>query len=114
MICWFCHWGWPKPIAEIYQRAVRDLNGDSGPLHFGPAHIVWEDENFDSARWCLDRFDDYRGDCTDSELAIVERSLVELNALPRSAWDVVPADYDGRHPENYPPTVEMVHVEISP
>jgi hypothetical protein len=108
MVCWFCHWGWPKPVAEIYKRALQDLGGDWSPLHFGPAHIVWEDENFDSAQWCLDNFD-WDIDYPKAQLAIVKRSLEELAALPQSAWDVEPADFDGNDPQNHPPSVEMEH-----
>jgi hypothetical protein len=109
-ICWFCHWGWPKPVAEIYRRALKDLGGVWEPLHFGPSHIVWEDENFDCAQSCLDRFKEHDSSFTDAQLAIVRRSLEELAALPQSEWDVEPADYDGQHPENYPPLVEMVRM----
>ena len=78
---------WPKPVAEIYRKALILLNGKVSPLHFGPAHIVWEDANFESVGWCLDHFDEYRGDYSDDELAIVKQSLRELAALPDSVWD---------------------------
>jgi hypothetical protein len=48
-ICWFCYWGWPKPVADIYLKALAKLDGYDSPLHFGPAHIIWDDENFDRA-----------------------------------------------------------------
>lgn len=71
-ICWYCYWGWAKPVAEIYQRALNDLNGYESPLLDGPGHIVWSDENFDSAEWCLEHFDDYKLDnYSDEELEIV-------------------------------------------
>ena len=66
-ICWYCYWGWPKQIAEIYKKALKELDGYSAPLHFGPAHIVWDDENFDSGEWCLEHFDDYKGDYSEEE-----------------------------------------------
>lgn len=113
-ICWYCHWGWPKPVADIYHQAKAALDGDPYPLHFGPAHVVWEDENFDLAASCLETFDQYRGDYSDAELAVVRASLEQLAALPESAWNVEPDDYDGAHPENYPPAegVEMVSVSM--
>src|SRR3990170_4665508 len=37
-ICWYCYWGWPKPVAEIYQSALRELAGDESPLHYGMGH----------------------------------------------------------------------------
>lgn len=109
-ICWFCHWGWPKPVADIFNAACDALEGDDSPLLFGPGHIVWSDENFDSAPWCLENFATYAGDLTAEEAVIVRRSLEELAALPNDAYDIVPSDYDGEHPENYPPAagVEMV------
>ncbi len=77
---------------------------------YGPAHVVWADENFDSAQWCLDNFEKYRGDNSDAALAVVRRSLERLAALPESAWNVEPEDYDDRNPDQYPPPdgVEMV------
>ena len=109
-ICWYCYWGWAKPVAEIYTAALEALGGDSDPLHFGPAHIVWEDENWDSARWCLDNFEKYPGDNSAEELAIVRWSLEELEKLPIEQREIEPEDYDGQHPERYPPTVEVVKV----
>jgi hypothetical protein len=132
-ICWFCHWGWPKPIRDIYDRAEKEIDdildrldryrgmaafgkwegtpptGESA-LEYGPAHCTWSDENFDSVDWeighCSDpEFSDWHPDV----LAIVKRSLEELKALPEEL-KVSPKGYDGEHPENYPPThgVEMV------
>ena len=49
MTCWWCHWGWPKPIADIYDDCVERLGGDEGPLLWGPAHVVWADENWELA-----------------------------------------------------------------
>ena len=44
-LCYYCHWGWPKPIADIYDKYL-EIAGSSA-MHFGPAHVVWEDENFE-------------------------------------------------------------------
>lgn len=107
-ICWYCHWGWAKPVAEIYEEALRRLDGYDSPLHFGPAHIVWEDENFDSAEWCLENFEKYKGDYAPEELEIVRWSLEELAKLPMSVREIIPDDYDDEHPELYPPKVEVV------
>lgn len=78
--CWFCTHGWPKAIRDIYDEHIK-VAGYSA-MHFGPAHVVWEDENFDSAQWCLDNFDEYSGDHSAEELAAVRASLVALLALP--------------------------------
>jgi hypothetical protein len=101
-ICYWCYWGWPKPIKEIYDRAVADLDGWDDPMEFGPGHIVWSDENWDSAQWCLDHFDEYRGDYSDVDLAIVRRSLEELLAVP-GEFKEPPADYDDENPAAFPP-----------
>ena len=110
MICWYCYWGWAIPVAKIYKEALAELNGDSMPLLYGPSHIVWDDENFDSAQWCLDHFDEYRRDLSEGELAIVRHSLEHLVALPQEAWDIEPDDYDDLHPDQYPPTVAVERV----
>ena len=110
MICWYCYWGWPKSVYEIYQRA-RDKIGESA-LHYGPSHVVWEDENFDCAEWCLERFDKHAIDSDYSvfELSIVRQSLEELAQLPLEVRCPEPEDYDGIHPDRFPPpeNVEMV------
>lgn len=109
-ICWYCHWGWPKPIADIYDRYIG-IAGESA-MHYGPAHIVWDDENWDSAQWCLDHFEEHSdGDHTPKELAAVYASLKELVALPQDVIEAIPEGYDDEHPENYPPPagMEMVH-----
>jgi len=110
-ICWDCYWGWPKPVADIYDKALNDLDGYKSPLHFGPSHIVWEDENFHSAEWCLEHFDENTVEYySESDIAIVRRSLQELAALPLNVRCVEPEDYDDEHPELYPPPpgIEMV------
>lgn len=101
MICWFCYWGWPPWVEFIFDEALEEIGGD-GPLLFGPAHIVWEDENFDLAQLCLDHFDEHSGTHSEEDLAIVRRSLEQLRDVPNECL-VAPEDYDGKHPENYPP-----------
>jgi len=110
-ICWYCHWGWPKPVAEIYKQALEKLNGYDSPLIFGPSHLVWADENFNYAEQCLEYCDRYTGDY-DAELAIIRWSLEELIKLPVDLRCVKPEEYDGEHPELYPPPdgVEMVRI----
>ena len=112
-ICWYCHWGWSKPVADIYKKALDELDGWEGPLNFGPAHVVWEDENFDSAEWCLEHFDEYEGDYTVAHLAIVKQSLVDLARLPLDVRCVEPEDYDEEHPELFPPPIGIGMVKES-
>lgn len=101
-ICWYCHWGWSKPVKDIYNQAVIKL-GWEGPLHYGPSHIVWEDENFDSAEWCLENFDKYKRDYTEEELAVVRWSLEELAKIPLCIRCPQPVDYDEENPNLFPP-----------
>ena len=114
-VCWYCHWGWPKPVADIYDEALKLLHGDEAPLRFGPAHMVWEDENFDnrSVNWCLEEFDNgarkWRNRFPLSDLAVVQRSLEKLSAVPEFNRCPRP-DYDDENPEDFPPPpgMEMV------
>ena len=83
-ICWYCHWGWAKPVAEIYKEALRRLDDYESPLRYSASHTVWEDENFEdhNITWCLEHFDEYKGDYTEDELAVVKWSLNELLKIP--------------------------------
>jgi pentatricopeptide repeat protein len=114
MICWYCHWGWPEKVAEIYQEALSKLKGNPSPLNFGPGHVVWEEENFDLAQSCIDDFSKYSYDLTDEEKEIVMWSLVELDKLPLSEREIVPDGYDGQHPENFPPPDGVKVVKVQP
>ena len=106
-ICWYCHWGWPKAIRDIHDQALAKLDGNDSPLHYGPAHIVWDDENFDSAQWCLDNFDEYADDLSEEEKAVVRWSLEQLLLLPENVINSIPEDYDDEHPENFPPPKDI-------
>ena len=106
-ICWYCHWGWPKAIKNIYEQATEKLDGDTSPLNFGPAHIVWEDENWGSVQWCIDHFDEYSKDFSEHEKSVVMWSLQELLKLPEHVLNAEPDDYDDEHPENYPPPSDV-------
>ncbi len=112
-ICWYCYWGWSKPVAAIYKKALDALCGWEGPLHFGPSHLVWEDENFGSAEWCLAHFDEYKRDYTVAELTIVKQSLEDLAKLPLDIRCVEPEDYEGEHPELFPPPIDIEMVKES-
>jgi hypothetical protein len=112
-ICWYCHWGWAQPVAEIYERALAALDGDESALEFGPSHIVWSDENFEdhSIDFCLkecDKIGEYAERFRDAEIAIVRRSLEELRAIPEAVRACQPADYDEENPDRFPPTGPMV------
>ena len=112
MICWYCHWGWPKVIADIYDEALGKMAENRSALHFGPAHVVWEDENFTSAECCLEDFEWYKGDYSEEELAAVRWSLEELAKIPMEIRNVA-AEYEERaeeedlHPDDFPPPEDM-------
>lgn len=107
-ICWYCHWGWSKPVVDIYRRYLA-IAGEEA-MHYGAAHIVWDDENFERehVQWCLDHFEQYkRDDATDAENDAVRDSLIALLALSDGELAPKPADYDNEHPDLFPPAVEM-------
>lgn len=112
MICWDCHWGWPKVVFDIYLKALKALNGQDSPLDYGPGHVVWADENFELAEVCLEGFEQPKylatyDNYTKEELEIARQALVELSKLPLGVRCVEPEDYDGYHPEKYPPSSEI-------
>lgn len=107
-ICWYCYWGWPKEIYDIYIQAVEKLNGNKDPLHFGPSHIVWEDENWDHAQFCLDNFK-YNERYSNHDLEIVRWSLQELLKVD-SKFKSCPEGYDDEYPENFPPPSDWVMI----
>ncbi len=72
----------PQKVRDIYLRAVDRLGGDELPLHGGPSHVVWGDDNFDCAEWCLEHFDEFKEGRTEHELAVIRQSLEELAAIP--------------------------------
>ena len=77
-------------IDAIYQKHCTRINDicewgeEDGEfaMHYGPAHIVWADGNYNSAQWCLDHWAEYDGDLIPNEhLEIVRQSLQELIAF---------------------------------
>lgn len=121
-MCWYCYWGLPKPVAEIYKKALEALDGDSNPLEFGPSHIVWSDYNMQDGniKFCIDECDNNRKAYhqSDKDIAVVRQSLVELLQVPEEVRNCEPfddttdlTDYEN-HPENYPPPqgIEMVKI----
>ena len=113
MLCWYCHWGWPIKVANIYKEALERLNDNESPLRYGPARVVWDDENFDLAENYLVKFNEWRNqyDYTDTQLDVVKWSLEELCKLSPEDYEY-PEDYDGDNPENYPPTFEVVIIQF--
>lgn len=123
MICWYCYWGWPKQVADIYLK-YADLIGDWAALDFGPGHIAWSDENFDdgSIQFCIDYESEFRMDecfaagagvSQTKALRLTVESLRELLAVPEDIRCCEPEGYDGEHPENFPPPdgIQMVRID---
>ena len=113
-VCYHCFWGWPIQVAKIYQEARAKLGGNELPLEYGPAHIVWCDENFETChvQWCLDNYssDTFKKTYerySNEELEIVRQSLIELLEIPEEVRCYEPDDYDGINPENYPPQTKF-------
>jgi len=116
-MCWYCHWGVPKPVADIYSKALNQLDDYDSPLLYGPSHVVWDDFNLDdrNIKRCIEYCDQYEGgNYTKDELVIVKQSLEELLKIPESERDIDPSVYDEDNiPYNkLPPplNVEMVHI----
>lgn len=108
MICWYCYWGWPAQVVEIYKRGIGAA-GESA-MHFGHGHLVWEDENFETEdiEWCIEHAPEHSSGLSDSEVEAVTRSLQELLALPENIRCCEPSGYDGKNPEQYPPPSGLV------
>lgn len=109
MTCWWCTWGWPKVIADIYLDALNKLDGDYTPLKFGPAHIVWEDENFNSAKWCIENFDKNSDNLNEYEKQVVLESLINLENVPN---EFKTEPYSGDEPEKFPPPKHWECVKV--
>ena len=95
----------------IYHKYV-EVAGESA-MHYGAAHIVWDDENFgrEHVQWCLDHFEEYKHkEATTAENEAVKQSLLDLLALPDEVLYPWPDDYDDEHPERFPPRVPMARV----
>lgn len=108
-MCWYCHWGLPKPIADIYERALIEIGGNESALESGPAHMVWGDFNFDdeSIDYCLNRtIGD--GNFSHDEIYAIRRSLLALLAVP-SEYREMGLDFEADPIDNPPPEYwEMV------
>ena len=113
-ICWYCHWGWAKPVADIYAAALAKLDGDESPLEYGPAHIVWGDENWEDGNidFCIEACNDagFLERFAQSDIDIVHWSLIELRKIPEDVRCCCPEDYDDERPELFPPTCEVARV----
>ena len=80
---------WSPAVEKIYDDAFGMLlskgeteqSADSC-MHFGPAHVVWDDGNYDSAEWCIGHFTEFSDDLNDVQNQIVMWSLVELAKIP--------------------------------
>lgn len=97
-------------LLQHWDTRRRPHSGESA-LEYGPAHVVWADENWDCAEWCLKKCDDPEwSDFPPLVLEIIRRSLRELIALPKEIREPCPEDYDDEFPENFPPPagIEMV------
>ena len=113
-MCWYCHWGLPEPVANIYSQALNGLGGDDErPLLYGPAHIVWHDYNLDtdSIDWCLANFEKYSSRFNASDMLVVKRSLEQLLEIPENERHLAPNDLDGDY-ASVPPPVDVVMVKV--
>ncbi len=109
--CWYCHWGWAKQVFDIGKKHETRLRDSE--LAFGPGHVVWSDENFDTSiiEACIREAEEHRGDLSDAELAIHVEALKELLTVPEEIRNCEPEGYDGEGDTSlFPPAagIEMV------
>lgn len=107
MVCWYCHWGWPKQVADIYDSYDRG----QGILEWGRSHVVWGDENFDDD--CIKASMEGAIDPNDIDDQDRYDSLEELLTIPESIRCPRP-DYwesDDDNVEDFPPPEGMVMVK---
>jgi hypothetical protein len=116
-VCWYCHWGWAKPVADVYKKYLDLLEGDDMLLGYQQGHIVWSDENFETEniQYCIDHADEHwnQEEVTKEQHDLITESLRELLLIPEEIRCCCPEDYpddNDADPENYPPPVglEMV------
>lgn len=113
-ICWYCYYGWSKQVADVDDKYLALTNEEV--MHYGPAHIVWDDENFEmgSIQYCIDSAGKWneewnKGRFADEDVALVVESLKELMLIPEEIRCCCPEDYDDENPDKFPPSgVEMV------
>ena len=125
-ICWYCYWGWAKQVIDIYEEGLKKSSDTA--MNYGPAHIVWADENFETEciQSCIDGAEQWMKDWNQRrlpwedkdpepklspfDLRVVLESLHRLLHVPEEIRCCEPENYDGEHPENFPPppSIEMV------
>lgn len=117
--CWYCHWGWPKPVHDIYVKYRALLGDDYEALEEGPAHIVWGDENFEDfaiyhcLSLCKNPSRSQHFGYSGAVLPLVTASLEELLTIPEEQRCIVPEGYDGVDPSQFPPPkgVEVARID---
>ena len=131
-ICWYCYWGWAKPVAEIYVKYSALVSDPCAILDYGPErHIVWADENFETEHidWCIANAEKWRKHewdagwppdmqsegllLADADFLLAVESLKELLGVPEHIRCCAPADYDDLRPENFPPTIELMRPYVA-
>jgi len=112
--CWYCHWGWPAQVANIFWRYEPDA-GTIGMME-GPATVVWGDENFTdhAIDYCLQQCRDkvVKEHWTPETIQLIRRSLEDLRKFPEHIRCCEPVAYEGKRPQDFPPPngIEMLKV----
>lgn len=111
-LCWYCHWGWAKQVFDIgkkYESQLRDSE-----LSYGPGHIVWADENFETSSilWCIQKAEsEGDADLSDHDFPLHLQALRELLTVPEEIRCCEPEGYgEDCDPRLFPPPagIEMV------
>ena len=140
-ICWYCHWGWAKPVRDIYDTYSLLVTDADTVLDYGIGHIVWADENFDThnIEWCIKHAYDLSdlpikkeehssfNRMTGTDLMLSMQALKELLLIPEEIRDCIPEEYDRLSreydntpwekrgqmvlPEDYPPPKDIIMVK---
>lgn len=75
-------------------------------MKYGIAHVVWEDENFDSAQWCIDNAEKYAS-CYGADVDAVVIESLKMLLLVDSKYTQWPREYENAgsdaNPADYPP-----------
>ncbi len=102
--CWWAHWGWPKPIADIFLQAKEKLGGDPMPLLIGPSWITWNRRMFELDYFALQGVVSCptRRKVTKDQLAVIKWSLEELCKLD-GRMKRRPVESYGKNAKDYPP-----------
>lgn len=90
---------WGVKTKAVYRVSLEAVGGDADVLDYGPAHVVWADDNFEdeSIQFCLGECETRRQEWLDkfgeAKLDAVRTSLELLLKIPEDERGDDPQDY---------------------